>query len=129
MLLYNLWPLIILGRWIIGPERIALTVGVWKSFSVSVSQEESRITEFEVIGILSELLFQRTVGKEESTERRGDHLFTKIKHRFVKILSYMWCYLFFVFVCSLYIKGKKTLKENAFIIGTKLLHKVVLFFF
>lgn len=64
-----------------------MTVGVWKSFSVS--QEESRITEFEVIGIFSELLFQRKVGKEESIERRGVHLFTKIKHRFIKILSYM----------------------------------------
>lgn len=48
-----------------------MTVGFWKSFSVSVSQEESRITEFEVVGIFSEILFQRKVGKEESIERRS----------------------------------------------------------
>lgn len=52
-------------------------------------QKESRITEFEVGEIISEILFQRKVGKEESVERRDDHIFTKIKHRFIKILSYM----------------------------------------
>lgn len=52
-------------------------------------RRRAEITEFEVVGIFSEILFQRKVGKEEGIERRGDHIFRKIKHKFIKILSYM----------------------------------------
>lgn len=41
-------------------------------------RRRAEITEFEVVGIFSEILFQRKVGKEESIERRDDHIFRKI---------------------------------------------------
>ena len=90
-----------------------MTVGFWKSFSVSVSQEESRITEFEVVGIFSEILFQRKVGKEESIERRGDRIFRKIKHRFIEL--YVMLFILCVCLQFVYQRKKDFLKENAFI--------------
>lgn len=52
-------------------------------------RRRAEITEFEIVGMFSEVLFQRKVGKEESIERSDDHILRKIKHGFIKILSYM----------------------------------------